>query len=654
MARRSVLPLYYLSWGILLGILLGGRPAYAGDDWLPISREDLAMTSHPASPGAHAIFLYREEETDDTASFTSYYYRIKIFTEEGKERANVEIPYLKQRVNVRDIKARVIRPDGTVVNFEGKPFDKTVVKGRGIKFLAKTFTLPDVQVGSIIEYKYKMEWDRRLLYDTRWIIPEDLFTLRTRFALRPYHGYLRLRWINVRIPEGKLAKEEKGLIHLELENIPAFQKEEYMPPENELKSRVDFFYTRSSEMDTDKFWKQEGKRMYEEVDKFVGHRKGIERAAAEMVSPHDPPETKLRKLYARVQQIRNLSYEHSKTEMEEKREKLKKAENVEEVLKHGYGYGGEITWLFLALARGAGFEAWPVLVSRRNRYFFNPNILDTRQVDDNVVLVHLNSQDLYLDPGTTHCPFGLLPWGETGVKGLRLEKDGGVFVTTPLPPSSASRIERKAHVELGEATALEGKLSVTFTGLEALRRRLTERDEDEAGQRKSLEDEIKSWLPVGSTVELQNAPDWAGTEEPLRAEFKIRMPNWANSVGRRLLFPVALFAGSKQRRFEHANRIYPVYFDFPFQTSDEVTLKLPTGFQVGSLPDARNRQTPFGQYEMSCQAQAGMLRLVRRLSSEGLLIPLQYYAGLRGFYETVRSGDDEQVVLQYAQVDQRN
>ncbi len=108
MVRRWVLPLFFFL-GIFLVILAGRRPAYAGDDWLPISREELALTSHPASPGAHAIFLYREEETDDTASFTSYYYRIKIFTEEGKERANVEIPYLKQRVNVRDIKARRIR-----------------------------------------------------------------------------------------------------------------------------------------------------------------------------------------------------------------------------------------------------------------------------------------------------------------------------------------------------------------------------------------------------------------------------------------------------------------------------------------------------------------------------------------------------------------
>jgi transglutaminase-like putative cysteine protease len=652
MGRWRVLPCVFFL-GILL-LITGGPLALAGDDWLPISPGELAMKSHPASPEAHAVILYREEQTDDTTSSTTYYFRLKIFTEEGKERANIEIPYLKELMTIRDIKARVIRPDGSVANFEGKPFDKTLVKGRGIKFLAKTFTLPEVQVGSIIEYKYKQEWDRFLLFDTHWIIPQDLFTVRARFSLKPFRGLFPLRWINLRIPDGKVAREDKGVIHLELENIPAFQKEEYMPPENELKSRVDFFYSSSSEMDPTKFWKEEGKRLYEEVDKFVGHRKGIERAAAEIVAPDDPPEIKLRKLYARAQQIRNLSIERRRTEKEEQREKLKDLENVEEVLKRGYGSGRQITWLFLALARGAGFQAWPVMVSRRNEYFFNPNALDRRQLNDNIVLVRLDSRDLFLDPGTAFCPFGMLPWGETGVQGLRLEKDGGAFVTTTLPPSSASRIERRASLELGESSALEGKLSVTLTGLEALRRRLEDRDEDEAGHRKSLEDEIKEWLPVGSTVELENSPDWKGPEEPLRAEFKIRMPNWANSAGRRLLFPVTLFAGSRQHRFTHATRVYPVYFDFPFQTVDEMTLKLPLIFQVSSLPEARNRQTSFGQYEMSCQAQGGTLRVVRRLSSEGLLIPLEYYSGLRGFFEMVRTGDDEQVVLQAVQVGQRN
>jgi len=40
----------------------------------------------------------------------------------------------------------------TVTNFDGKVYEQTIVKAKGVKFLAKTITLPDVQVGSIIEY----------------------------------------------------------------------------------------------------------------------------------------------------------------------------------------------------------------------------------------------------------------------------------------------------------------------------------------------------------------------------------------------------------------------------------------------------------------------------------------------------------------------
>ena len=65
----------------------------------------------------------------------------------------------------------------------------------------------------------------------------------------------------------------------------------------------------------------------------------MEEAVSQIVSPNDPPEVKLRKIYDRVQQIRNTSYELRKTEQETKREKEKAAENVEEVWKWGYGNG---------------------------------------------------------------------------------------------------------------------------------------------------------------------------------------------------------------------------------------------------------------------------------------------------------------------------
>lgn len=129
-------------------------PQSPSDDWPPVPPEELALKDDPANPGASAILLYREIGTDDVKGLETDYYRIKIFTESGKEYADIEIPYLEKATEIRNIRARTVQPDGKAADFNGQVFDKLVVKMRRLKFQAKTFTLPDVRAGSIIEYSY--------------------------------------------------------------------------------------------------------------------------------------------------------------------------------------------------------------------------------------------------------------------------------------------------------------------------------------------------------------------------------------------------------------------------------------------------------------------------------------------------------------------
>src|SRR5207245_120204 len=157
---------------------------------------------------------------------------------------------------------------------------------------------------------------------------------------------------------------------------------------------------------------------------------------------------------------------------------------------------------------------------------------------------------IYCDPGAAFTPFGLLTWPETGVQGLRLDKDGGTWVRTVLPESSASRIERRANIKLYEGGDIEGKLTITFTGLEAILRRMEERNEDEAERKKFLEDQVKEYIPAASEVELANKPDWSNSARPLGGEFSVKVPGWASGAGRRALGPVGLFSatGTSARR----------------------------------------------------------------------------------------------------------
>jgi hypothetical protein len=522
---------------LCLCALLRSPLAVNADEWQPINPEELKMTGLKEAPGAAAVILYRQVDRDDINNHEYNYVRIKILSDEGRKYANIEIPFFKENGGVNSVKARTIRPDGSIANFEGKPLEKMIVKAKGVKYLAKVVVLPDVQAGSIIEYHYITDFKPNYVFDSHWILSEELFTKHAKFSLKP-SSYFPVRWSWQNLPAGAASpKKEGALVSLETSDIPAFQTEDYMPPQNEIKARVDFVYSENEEMKPEKFWKSEGKKLNDQVERFVGKRKAMEQVVAQIVSPGDAPELKLRKIYERVQKIRNTGYEEELTEQEKKRGKQKNINNVEDLWKNGYGTGREITWLFLALARAAGLEASPVMVSRRNEYLFHPNSMDPHQLNDNVVLVKLDGKDTFYDPGTAFTPFGILPWPETLVQGLRLDKDGGTWVSTSLPDSSVSHIDRKATLKLTGEGSLEGKLTVTFAGLEALSRRIEERHEDAAARKKFIEDQVREFIPSGIDVDLTNSPDWSSSAPTLVAEFDVKVQGWASAAGHRALIP---------------------------------------------------------------------------------------------------------------------
>ncbi len=281
--------------------------------------------------------------------------------------------------------------------------------------------------------------------------------------------------------------------------------------------------------------------------------------------------------------------------------------------------------------------------------------MDAHKLDTNVVMVKLNGKDVFYDPGAALTPYGLLPWSETGVAGLRLDKDGGAWIRTMLPDSSASRIVRSADLTLSETGDLEGKLTITFTGLEAMQRRRDEMHEDEADRKKFLEDEAKEHIPAASEVELVNKPDWSSSTPPLIAEFRLKIPGWVSGAGRRALLPVGIFSAAEKRVFEHTERVHPIYFDFPSGKEDDVSISLPAGWEVSSLPPPQNQGTPHVVlYSLKAENDKGKLLLTRKLNVDILLLDKKYYGALRDFFQVVRTGDEEQVVLQPGKATAKN
>jgi Domain of Unknown Function with PDB structure (DUF3857) len=626
-------------------------PTVHADDWLPITQEELKMTSEPKAPGAPAIYLYRQVDRDDFASSEQVYVRIKILTQEGLKRANIEIPFQKDYEAIRDIHARTIRPDGSIVVFDGKVYDQPVIASRSTNTWIATFTMPAVEVGGIIECRY---WHRLRLgwvSDSRWLLNADLFTQDAKFSLQPNRQFpLRWSW-PLGLPEGtKPPQMDHHTIRLETHDVPAFVSEPYMPPESQLRLRVDFIYAFNNQHpanDPAVFWRIYAKGWNASIDRFLGWHHSMVKAVSQIVQAGDSPEVKLRKIYSRTQQIENLSYEGLRTEQEVNRENPNDIHDTEDVWSHGYGNRVQVTWLCLALARAAGIEAYPVLVSTRNQYFFDKRLMNPGQLTASIILVKLDGKEIYLAPGVPFTPFGMLPWEESGVTGLRIDENGGDWINTPFAAPALSIVQRKATLHLDESGSLQGKLAVTYTGLEALWRRLRERNEDGPARTQFLENDLKSAIPVGSDVTLTNEPDWRSSDPQLVAEFDLKVPGWVTSAGHYHLLPEGLFAAEEQHEFQHeaAERKYPIYFEFAFDHQDDVTIELPPGWRMSSIPRAQKASLGLLVYAATADNASGALHLQRDLTQNLLIQNPDRYDTISDFFQKVRTGDEEQVVI---------
>jgi hypothetical protein len=643
------------------------------EDWLPITPADLQYKEVPGNKGAAAVRLYYAQYINDNTSSCFIYERVKILNEKalnpdsrGRTYADIEIPIFTFGSiveSITDLKARTIKPDGSIVEFTGKPFEKVVFKGRGDKISVKAFSMPEATVGSIIEYKYRaivltpgFSFIKVFARDS-WDIQSELFTVKESLLYQPYGGTefqsgskpsfyfdgakVSNVTMNLKEKPGKNGSDSK----LELSNIPAFEREEYMPPEENFKPSVIFFYGRKGNDSVDKEWQEIGKDRYEELETFLAANKGVKEAAMQAAGSETEPAMKLRRIYERAQQVRNLTYERELGKEERKQENIQKNMGVGDVLSHGYGTSREITYLFVAMARAAGFDASVVQVSDRKERFFVKEWTSLRQLDNVVAAVTLNGNEIYLEPGTRFCPYGGLRWNHTATDGLKLEKKGGTFVKAPPVTYDKSVTRRTADAALGEDGTLKGSIVVEFKGAEALEHRLDELDSDDAGRKKDLEDELKEWLPKGAIVKMEVAQGWEGADEPLIARFNVEIPSYASMAGKRLLAPAYLFQVRQNQAFTHGQRKYPVYFPYPFTESDVVNIKVPAGFTLESVPPQQDAKLPYARYQ--CVSQFNGIQLVtqRNLIFNGIYFPLEKYSELKDFFGKVQTGDEQQAVL---------
>ena len=426
---------------VLLALVAIPRFSYAGADWAPIDPAELQMKSLPEQPGAPACVLFREEIDDDLQHTHSLYMRIKVFNEAGRKYADVQIPYFTYKhttLGISDVQGRTIHSDGSIVVFQGKPYDQTVIKSKTVKVHRKVVSLPDVQVGSVLEFRYVERYDSNIVFPPRWEIQEEMFVRKEHFRfittsvpVLSAHGDARFgvayTW---KLPKGVTVKDDRGTFDLQLTDVPAFAEEEHMPPAAAMKYSVRFYYGQGG--DPEKYWKEEAKYWRQDVEHFMSKKRGVADAAAKLTAPSDTPDQKAKKIYAYVGGLDNSTYKPRRSEKELKALDVKE-QGVEDILRQQGGNQQELTLLFVAMARAAGLSANAMWVANRSGEIFEKNYLSTDQLDAYLAIISLDNKEVYLDPGTKFCPFGLLYWPHSNSGGLKETASGAEVSHTPGP-----------------------------------------------------------------------------------------------------------------------------------------------------------------------------------------------------------------------------
>ena len=646
---------------VALCLLLVPFSAFASSEWQQPTAEELSMKSYPADPDAPAVYLYREEVVDDNIHIHTVYARIKVLSEKGKEMfGNIEIEYNAGHATIRDVSGRTIHSDGTVIPFTGKPYDKMLVKQGNIRVMAKVFSMPDVQVGSILEFRWVLSYDDDWILPPQWYIQRDVPVLKAHYhfvSSDSRGGNLRYILVNeyghqivanqlidtpVLPPGDKVIENVDGTFDVNVENIPALPHEDYMPPLQSLSYRVIFYYSpfRTGE----EYWRTLGKYWSEDFNHFANPSGKIHDAVNGIVAPGDSDQQKVQKIYASVMKLENTDFTREHTVEENKAEGVK-VKSAEDIWAQQRGTGDEITRLFVAMVRAAGLKAYGAIVTNRDENLFVPGYLYWNQLDDELAIVSLNGKEVFFDPGQRYCEFGKLHWKHTWAGGVRQTDGGTELFNTPGPTYQDNATDRRAQLTLDANGQVHGQIHELMTGSIALRWRQAALRGDEAGVKKAFEEDMQHSMPAGVQVKMDHFLGLTDYTSSLMAIVNVS-GTLGTATGKHVFFPGVFFEAGNAPLFAETHRENMVDMRYPYMVHDQFQLTLPPNMTVESLPQSGDvPYVPNADYLVKFVSQGNVYAYGRLLRVASSLYKASEYPGLRTFFQKVSTDDQQQVAL---------
>ncbi|HEX3560742.1 MAG TPA: DUF3857 domain-containing protein [Pyrinomonadaceae bacterium] len=639
-------------------------------DWKPVDPAQLAMTTPVVERDADAEVLFwevhvtYEDSGGDPGTVLSHYVRIKIFNDRGREshsKIDILAPKVRGReVKIKDIAARTIKPDGTVVELKPEDvFERDVIKASGLKVKAKSFAMPGVEPGAVIEYRWR-EVRGGISPHERFEFSRNIPVQSVEYWIKPYKEELvnsagrpvGLRVQTFHTGAANFVKEKDGSYSMTQTNVPAFREEPRMPPEYAVRPWMLVYYSADMPTNPDQFWRDYGRKVAVALKPLLKVNDDIRKAATEAVGDAQTPEQKLERLFdfARAKVKRYTDDAAGLTA--EQLKKVKENKSPADTLKRGLGTGADIDLLFGALASAAGFDVRVACTSDRGDIFFDKSFPNDYFIDPASVAVRIGDEWRLFNPGSTYVTFGMLRWQEEGQPTLVADEREPFWMNSPVSPPEKSLEKRIAILKLSDDGTLEGDVRVEYTGHVAADAKELNNDQSAVQREETLREKFKEQLGAVEITDVK-VENVNGPSKPFAYAFHVRVPSYAQRTGKRLFLQPAFFQHGTAPMFPTSGRSYDVYFHYPWAEEDHVEVTLPEGFAL----DNPESPAPFSGGEISKYEPKAMITKDGRTliyerkfffgkgGTQGLLFPTTIYASLKAYFDAVNKEDNHTIAL---------
>ncbi|MFT4838923.1 MAG: hypothetical protein ACJAWA_001342 [Nonlabens sp.] len=314
-------------------------------------------------------------------------------------------------------------------------------------------------------------------------------------------------------------------------------------------------------------------------------------------------------------------------------------EGLKEAYKIGSGNVSDVNLLLVSMLRELEIEADPVLVSSTNN---DIPIFPTRE-GFNYVIVQANygGEKVLLDATEKFAGINLIPLRAANWKG-RLIKEDGSSEWINLTNYAKSKETVLLTLKLDENSQAKGKASKRLTNYMALDYRINNIN--------STSDELEKYIQndnAGLQIDNVSLSGLESVEDYVTLNYNVTYKNAYDRVGDKIYITPLLFESNEENAFKLDSRKLPLDLSYLIQAKTIVNIEVPEGYEIVSMPENIKAvyNKDIGYYKYVTSYRNGLISTVATFNMDVSVVQPSDYEAFKKFFEAIVSKDAEKIVL---------